>query len=143
MKAIFRKATSTNRRGVTIFAAVAALTLVSVLMATIGALLVSNRRQEAQHQREAQAKWLARAGVEVAIDKLLAEGEKYKGEKVELLPKSQVVITVEAEEGAKGAFRVKSAARYPLDHPRPVLTSVERKVKRKVEGGVARVEVVP
>jgi type II secretory pathway component PulK len=143
MKAIFRQRTSTLRRGVTVFGAVAALTLVSVLMATVGAHLVSNRRQEAQHQREAQAVWLARAGVELAIDKLLTEGEKYRGEKLELIPKSQVVITVQAEEGAKDVFRVKSAARYPLDQPRPVLTSVERKVKRKVEEGAARVEGVP
>jgi hypothetical protein len=126
---------------VTVFGAVAALTLVSVLLATIAAHLVSNRRQESQHQREAQAAWLARAGVEFAINRLLTEGAKYRGETLELLPKSRVVVEVEAEAGAADTFRISSAASYPLDNPRPVLTSVKRKVKRKVEGGKARVEV--
>jgi len=132
-----------GRRGVALLGALVALALVSALLVTIGWRIIAHRRHETQRHNLVQATWLARAGVELAVDKLLSDPDGYKGETVELLPRSRVHIKVEANPDAANTLRVVSEAQYPTEAAKPVNRSLTRILRRTVDGGVARVEVVP
>src|SRR5918911_63539 len=94
------------RRGVALLAALVTLSLVSVVLVAVSWQITANRRLAERRQHQLQADWLARAGVELAVGRLLADPDKYTGESVELLPRSQVRIQVQKEPGVANAFRV-------------------------------------
>jgi type II secretory pathway pseudopilin PulG len=121
--------------------ALVALAVLSLLLATIGWHFVTNRRLAQRREHQLQAAALARAGVELAVGRLLTDPEKYTGESVTLLPQSQVSIKVEREPGTPDTFRVVSEARYPTDTPETVLRALTRCVRRHPDGPRVRVEV--
>ncbi len=135
-------AASPGRRGIALIAAVAILAVVTVLMTTIAFHMMVNRRvAERQHER-IQTKWLARAGVEHALAHLLSDGANYKGDRLELIPNSQVRITVAEDSKTAGIFDVMSEARYPTDAGKEVLRSETRRVRRVLDGNKIRLEIL-
>src|SRR5918911_233524 len=101
-----KRAHPAARTGVALLGALAALSVVSVVMVAVSWHLTANRRLAERRQHQLQADWLARAGVELAVGRLLTDADKYTGESVELLPRSQVRIQVQKEPGVANAFRV-------------------------------------
>jgi len=89
-------------------------------MGTIVVQSGAHRQQLDRSEKQLQATWLARAGMEIAQEKIHNTGD-YAGEKLELLPKSQVEIQVKKD---KGAFLINVEARYPTDEPYPVVRSL-------------------
>jgi hypothetical protein len=132
-----------HRRGAALVVAVVALAVVAVLAAGITWNLAAGRRLLDQRQRQLQAEWLARAGVELAADRLLIEPSGYRGETVELLPGSQVRVDVRAEPGAPDVFRVTSDARFPNGGKESVRRSVTGLFRRTRRDGQVRLEAVP
>jgi hypothetical protein len=116
---------------------------VTVLGAGITWNLAAARRSLDQRQRQLQAEWLARAGLELAADRLLAGPSGYPGETVELLPGSQVRIEVRVEPEAPDVFRVTSEARFPKEGRESVRRSVTRSFRRTSRDNRVRLEVVP
>ena len=60
-------------------------------------------------------------------------GKGYTGEKVTLIPGSEVKITVTKDSGENGPYQIESVARYPAGERNAVMRSIHRTVKR-VEG---------
>jgi hypothetical protein len=131
-----------GRAGVALIGTLAVLAVVSVLLMTIGAQMLSNRRLAERRAEQLQADWLARAGVELAIGRLLA-AEGYTGETTELIPRSEVRVTVGRDEKSPGTFRVVSEARFPTDTREVVMRSVTRLVRRVKDGDRIRIEALP
>jgi len=131
------------RRGVALLGAVAALVVVSALVATAGWHVLLNRRLAERREHQLQAGWLARAGVELATARLLGDPEGYAGESAEPVARSQVRVTVEREKGSSETFRVVSEARYPTDGRGVVVRELTRRLRRVSEGGRVRLEVLP
>ena len=75
--------------------------------------------------------------------RLLTNPDKYTGESAELVPGSQVRVTVQAERGSPDCFRVVSEARYPAGTTGVVMRSVTRRFRRVTDGSLVRIEVIP
>lgn len=130
-----------SRLAVALMEALVALAVASVLMGTITWQVLANRRWIEHRQHQQQSQWLARAGVELAADRLL-NAAAYRGETLSPIPNSEVKIVVQPEAGEAGAFRVVSEARYPTDIKETVARSVTRRFRRVVDGERVRLEVV-
>ncbi|OWK47004.1 hypothetical protein [Fimbriiglobus ruber] len=131
------------RRGVATIWALVVLSVVSVFSAVAVTRFVAVRRQLDAHRNRLQADWLARAGYELAVARVLSNPEGYAGESVALIPGSEVKITVRKEPGTDGGYRVDSEARYPAGGRETVVRTIHRAVKRVVEPKGVRVESVP
>jgi hypothetical protein len=76
------------------------LTVLAGLSAVIAAQHLAGRRQLDHREKQLQADWLARAGVELAAARLLTGPAGYTGEELSPLSGSQVRITVRREPDA-------------------------------------------
>ena len=132
-----------SRRGMALIGVLVALALVTALLAAIGVHLMANRRLAEHRQHQLQAEWLARAGVELGIARLLTDPDGYTGETVEPIPSSRVSIRVKKESGAANHFDVVSEAIYPASSRDRVARSLKCRVRRVIDSGRVRIEVVP
>jgi hypothetical protein len=130
------------RRGGVLLVAVVALAIVAVVMAAITWQCLAARRLVEHRQQQLQAEWLARAGVELAADRLLTDPAGYRGESVEPIPGAWVRIEVRADPAAADVFRVTSEARFPADGRGAVLRSATRSFRRTTRDKQVRLEVV-
>lgn len=131
-----------SRHAAALIEALVALAAASVLMGTITWQVLANRRLVEHRQHQQQSQWLARAGVELAADRLLSGAGEYRGENLSPVPKSELKIAVHPEPGKKGVYRVVSEARYPTDIKESVARSETRRLRRMLDGDRVRVEVV-
>lgn len=132
---------ATGRRGMAAVWALVVVAVVSALTAAAAARVLAARRHADAHLDRVQAEWLARAGYELAVDRLLA-ADGYTGEKVAPVAGSEVAVEVRPDPDAKGVYRVSSEARYPTAG-RPVVARVERAVRRADGPDGVRVTPVP
>jgi len=119
------------------------LTFLSMLLVLTTTQLVASRTTLDRRQNRLQALWLARSGQELAVARLLDKPAGYKGESVEIVPDSKVLIEVKAQPDAKDVFVVTSEAHYPLEGHDKGLLSLTRRYRRVVEKDKARLEVLP
>jgi hypothetical protein len=131
-----------RRRGNALMVAVVALAVVAAVTAAVTWQCLAGRRVVDRRQYQLQSEWLARAGVELAADRLLADPAGYRGETVELIPESRVRIEVRAEPGMANVFRVTSEAHFPGDGRESVLRSTTRLFRRTSRDRQVRLEVV-
>lgn len=127
------------RRGAALLALVIVLSLLAVVLAAASWQVGANRRAVARRVQQRQAVWLARAGAEMAVQKVLADAD-YKGETAELLPGAKIEITVSR---AKDVFTIHSVARYPADAPRLSMRTITRRFRRTGQGAAVRLEPLP
>lgn len=152
-----------SRPGVAAVWMLVVLAILSAVVMTTTWQHLAARRTLDQRFKQLQADWLARAGVELAAERLLTKPGDYSGETVAPLPGSQVRITVRSEPflpfvgsqivglsgsapgallGAAGlntkpassGFVVTSEARYRADEPLVVVRSLSARFQRLVEG---------
>lgn len=127
------------------FASIWVVVVMGVLTSILGLLTVqmlTNRRVLDLRQNQAQSLWLARAGIELAADRLLADPANYKGESLELIPESKVRIEVQAVKDEPNTFEVTSEASYPVARAGTATRSESRRFRRIVEKGQVHLEVV-
>jgi len=74
------------------------MAVLTVILSVVTMQIVSQRQLMAQRQRQYQAQWLARAGVELAVARLLKTPVGFKEVNTGLLPDAKVHITVEKTE---------------------------------------------
>jgi hypothetical protein len=121
---------------------VVVLAVLTAVLGTITAQLLAGRRSVEGRRNQLQAQWLARAGVELAAARLLADPAGYKGETVEVIPGGTVRIEVRPEPESSGTFLVRSEARFPAGD-RGVARSEGRRFRRTVEKDRVRLEALP
>jgi len=121
---------------------VIALSVLSVMLSAIAWQLAAQRRMlERRFDRE-QAVWLARAGMERALARLVADPRGAAGETVELVPNSRLHVTVRREPGADDIFLVTSESRFPTDDLHPIARTETRRLRRVVEGAIAHIAIL-
>jgi hypothetical protein len=135
-------AQTARRRGSALLIAVAALAIISALAAAIAWECVAARRVLDRRQTQLQAESLARAGVELAADRLLRDPAGYRGETVALVSGAEVRIEVRTDAKSGSVFRVTSEARYSADGGPRLVRSASRAFRRTSRNNEAHLEVV-
>lgn len=130
---------SSGRRGVALMAVVITLAVLSILLLAITQQHVAHRQFLQHREHQLQSDWLARAGIELAVAKLL-DDPTYSGGTVQVVPKSQVCIAVKNERVPADFFQVTCEARFPTDVPDSVVRSISRRFRRIVQGSQVRME---
>ncbi len=130
------------RRGFASVWTLVVLAVVSALLGTVAAQLLTNRRELDRQQERTRSLWLARSGVELAAGRLLTDPDGYKGETVEVVPGSRVRVEVRAEAPGTNVYHVTSAALHPGATGGPAAYTLSRRFKRTAEGGKVRLEGV-
>jgi hypothetical protein len=137
-----RQNSRSGRRGAALMWTVVVLATLTTFLGLTVQHLLSSRRQLERREETIQATWLARAGFELACDRLLGDPSGYTGETVELLAAAPIAIKVQA--AGKDVFRVTSTARFRSGGgDRPVPNTLVRRIKRSVDRDRVRLEVLP
>ncbi len=130
------------RSGAAAVWALAVLTLVSGFTVVAATRAAQTRKKVDREQALAQAVWLARSGIELAIDRLMANPEGYSGETVSPVRGGEIQVVVRKHLKKADVYEIESKGRFRsgVDN---VLQSSHRTVKLQREASGARVEVVP
>jgi predicted DNA-binding protein (UPF0278 family) len=130
------------RRGLAILWVMIVLVLVSAVIGLITSQHLAGRNMLEQRQKRMQADWLARAGIEVGLSRLLDKPQAFSGDITDLLANSKVHIDIQVDSGSTTTFTIMSEAHYSTNIPHQVLRSMTRHVRRVVDKGQVRVEPV-
>jgi type II secretory pathway pseudopilin PulG len=131
------------RRGIALMGALVALAILSMLITLIAGQMMAHRRVLEHRQYQLQATWLARAGFERAVSRILSDPAEYDGESTEIIRLSSVRIEVKKEDAVTGIYRVDVEARYPTDTKDSVKRLLRRRVQRRMDGEKFRLEILP
>jgi type II secretory pathway component PulK len=126
------------RKGLALIMALVALAVVTILMTIITSQVVAHRNIARQRQRQLQADWLTRAGVESAVAQLLQSAEPKKDQTLELTPGAVVRVHVEK---TGDVFSVKVETEVGIGEARNVKRNVERRYRRNEKDGVIHIEL--
>ena len=86
-----------SRSGAAAIWAIVILFVLSVVLSMIVPQFMVNRRSVDHRHQQLQSLWLARAGIELAVGRLLTSRDARQNETVEVLPGGKVHITIQAE----------------------------------------------
>ena len=131
-----------HRSGVAILWVLFVLVLLSVVIGLIAKQHLAGRSLLDQRAKRLQAEWLARAGSEVALAKLLQSPQAFSGDVGDLLPDAKVHVEIRAASGSTTEFEVTSEAHFPKSDSHPVIRSLTRQVRREAEKGQIRLTPV-
>jgi type II secretory pathway component PulK len=137
------QAVNQSRQGAAIIWAIAAMSVTTILTTAITSQILAGRRLAERRQDQLQALWLARSGLEMAIDKLIANPHSYTGEVLTPIPDSQLRIEVKSFKDSKETYQITCIGRCVLEDARSVTRSLTRQVKRVTANGQVRIEVLP
>jgi hypothetical protein len=139
MKGTRRLSAGNHRRsGVAILWVLFVLVLLSAVIGLITKQHMAGRSFQDQRAKRLQAEWLARAGSEVALAKLLQSPQAFSGDIGDLLPDSKVHVEIKSASGSTTDFEVTSEAHFPISDAHPVIRSLSRQVRRAAEKGQVR-----
>ena len=116
------------RRGAALIAAMAILAVLGVLLGTTAMHFVRARALLVHRANVLQARWLARAGIDVAIDRL-RDGDFEKAT-LEPIADARVVVTATKDPKIADRFVIRAEAHYPTDGITVVKTVVEKVLTR-------------
>ncbi|MBM4071976.1 MAG: hypothetical protein FJ271_24075 [Planctomycetes bacterium] len=128
------------RHGFAIVAVVVTLAFISFLMVTIARQNLAHRQYLVQREHLVEADWLARAGIELATSRLLAD-PTYSGETAAILEHAEVRIAVRNQRVPPDVLRITCEARVAAEG-RGVTRDATRLVRRIIRDGKARLETV-
>ena len=132
---------SSARSGIAAFWALVVIAVVSAAAMAATLQFANLRKQVDADRNRTQAQWLARSGVEVAADHLLANPEGYTGETVSLFPGGDIKITVRKNMKKDDVYRVESEGRFH-DGSKVIAITDRRLLKVQKNDQGTRVEVV-
>lgn len=127
-----------HRSGIAILWVLFVLVLLSAVIGLITKQHLAGRSLQDQRVKRLQAEWLARAGSEVALARLLQIPEGFSNDIGDLLPDSKVHVEIKTAAGSTTDFDVTSEAHFPMSDPHPVIRSLRRQVRREAEKGQIR-----
>lgn len=129
-----------RRRGVALIAVVVTLAFISFLLVTIARQNLAHRAYLVQREHLLEADWLARAGIELAASKLLAD-PTYAGETAAIVKHAEVRIEIRNQRVPADLLVITCETRVPAEG-RGVSRSATRQVRRVVRDGETRLETV-
>src|SRR5438105_7071194 len=133
---------TTGRTGAAVMWALVIMVVLGVMMSTAVWQFGAARQVLERRQNALQALWLARSGAELAVARLLADGDAYTGEKIELIPDSDLRITVEKDAADQTKFRIRCEARYPSDGRTSMPRALSWNAVRQTDSKSIRLEIV-
>jgi type II secretory pathway component PulK len=131
---------SNHRKGIALLMALVAMAIVTLAMTMLVTQIVAQRRLVQQRQRQLQAEWLARAGVELAAARLLDSAAAFSDDKQEVLPDTKLKIAV--EKSGADAFTVAVEAQVGLQDGPAVFRRVNARFRRSDKSGAVRLEAI-
>jgi type II secretory pathway pseudopilin PulG len=123
-----------GRKGMALMAVVVTLAVLSVMLSATTWQIVAHRRTLERRFNELQAAWLARAGIEHAAARLLADPAAAGGS-LELIGDSELRVTIQRQPGKNESYLITSESRFPADAPHPVVRTETRRFRRSLESG--------
>jgi hypothetical protein len=121
-------------------AAIAALAAATIILSVITLELLAERQSLGRRQDRLQAEWLARAGLELAADRLLEKPAAFTEDNRELLPDARVRVTVEQE--GSDVYAVTAEAEVG-SRDRMVVRTAHARFRRTASGGAVRLDTLP
>jgi type II secretory pathway component PulJ len=125
------------RSGFALMMVLVALGILAVLLGSIALQFSINRRNAERRANQLQSLWLARAGLDLAAAKLLANAD-YRGETTSLVDEGALRIDVRRD---NDVYRVTAEATYPAAGLLPVVREASRTFRR-VGGERVRLEAL-
>jgi hypothetical protein len=136
-----RDVQSVPRKGVALVMALVVMAALAVVLSVVTLQIVSQRQLVRQRQRQLQAEWLARAGVELAAARLLEKPAGFVEETAELLPDTKVRIVVEKLD--QDSYTVSVEAEVGPAEDAVVVRTASARFRRTDSDGVIRLQAVP
>jgi hypothetical protein len=131
-----------ERTGAALVVLLLAFALIGAMTTTVAWQMTASHRMLNRREQELQAGWLARAGAEIAIARLLSNPENYHGESLEIIPGGEVRIAVQPKAKSNDQFRVESEGRYPANGSEPACRTVVCCAKRLTDGGKVTIRIL-
>ena len=129
------KPTSHRRNAIAIIAVIVAMAVLTVILAVVTQQIVRQRNVVRHRQRQLQADWLARAGIEHAAARLLASPAAFTDDQQEILPDTKLSITV--AKAAGDIYVVRADAKVGMEGT-PVARTSSVRFRRTESGGTVR-----
>jgi type II secretory pathway pseudopilin PulG len=131
---------SCGRPGVAIIAALVVMAILTILLTVVTMQIAAQRQTLRNRHRQMQAEWLARAGVEFAVARLLESPAGFSQEQTDLLPDAKVHIVV--ERSAPGVYSITADAAVGQKDEAPVRRSANARFRRTDTKGAVRLQAV-
>lgn len=129
-----------RRRGLAVVFALIVLSIVGLMMTFIAKQAAAVRRLQDGRLARLQATWLARAGAETALARLVQQPGEFSEELTDVMPGGRVTIRVTAEPGKPDTFRIRSEA--IIAEPAAAVVAMARVVRRDSTGGITTLIVI-
>ncbi len=142
-RTLHRVSTAAARRGVAIIWALVVLACVAGLMGALTTQAVAARRLADRRQGQLQALWLARAGLELAVDRIRTGADGHTGEFADILPGAKLRLSVKRCHGPAETFAATSEARFRTEGNAVVVRTLSGMIRRTRAAGRVRVQMFP
>jgi type II secretory pathway pseudopilin PulG len=129
-----------KRKGVALIAALVVMAVLAVVLTVVSVQVVAQRNLLRNRERQLQAEWLARAGVELAVARLLNSPKDFSEEKRDLAPAGKVKI--DAKKSAADVYVVSAEAEVALPDEKAVIRTAGSRFRRIDSGGVIRLQAL-
>jgi type II secretory pathway pseudopilin PulG len=129
-----------KRTGVALITALVVMAVLAIVLTVVTVQIVAQRNLLRQRERQLQADWLARAGVERAAARLLDSPKDFSEEKHDLAPAGKV--TIDVKKSADDVYAVSAEAEVGLPDEKPVIRTASGRFRRTDTGGVIRLQAV-
>lgn len=127
-----------KRNGVALITVLVILAVLAIVLAVISAQIFAQHNLLRTRERQLQAQWLARAGVEWAAARLLDDPREFQAELTDLAPGG--VVKVDVKKTGAGVFTVSADAAVALPDEKPVLRSASAQFRRTESKGEIRLQ---
>ena len=124
------------RGGSALLMVVVVMGVLTVILSVVTMQVVAQHNLVRQRQRQLQADWLVRSGIEFAAARLLESPAPFSDDKAELAPDSKLRVVVEKADA--DWYNVTVEARVSVTDGRPVARTGSARFRRTDKDGVVR-----
>lgn len=124
-----------RRKGMILITAVVMMAVLAVVLAVVTAQVVAQRNLLRQRERRLQAEWLARAGIEHAVARLIDSPKAFREDNRELVPNGKVKIEVTKTDDA---FTIRVDAEVGLPDEKTLVRTASARFRRDKIGTFVR-----
>jgi hypothetical protein len=135
-----RDISSTRRTGAILILALVIMAALAVILATTTSQIVMQRKLTHHRHRQLQAEWLARAGTEIAVARLLESPNAFVHEPTELVP--DTTLRIEVEKTSPDLYHIRVEAKVGQKNEAPVARIATTDFRRAAAKGTVRLEPV-
>jgi type II secretory pathway component PulK len=128
----------TKRKGFALITALVVMAVLAIVLTVVTVQIVAQHNLLRHRERQLQADWLARAGVELAAARLLDSPKEFSEERSDLAPAGKVKIEVKK---TAEIFVASAEAEVALPGEKAVIRSAAARFRRSDTGGVIRLQM--